>query len=105
MINREKIIEGLEYCSKGCSSDCPYFTVEKCTHVMASEILPILKEQEPVEPEYKLLPGSTTIHEWDCGNCGYGLFMIFSNENRYNAKSAVRYCAGCGRKVKWECVN
>lgn len=62
----------------------------------------LLKEDEPVEPEYKLLPGSTTIHEWDCGNCGYGLFMILSHENRYSAKHAVRYCAGCGRRVKWE---
>lgn len=101
MINQEKIIEGLEYCSEGCSSNCPYFTVEKCWHVMASEILPILKEQEPVKPEYKLMPGSTTIHEWECGNCGYSLFMILNNENRYSAKHVVHYCAGCGREVKW----
>lgn len=102
MINKEKIIKGLKYCSKGCSSNCPYFTIEKCTHVMASEILPILKEHEPVKPEYKLIPGSATIHEWDCGNCGYSLFMILNHENRYSAKSVVHYCAGCGRPVKWE---
>lgn len=102
MTDMKKIVKGLEYCSEGCSSNCPYFTTEKCTHVMASEVLPILKEHEPVKPEYKLILGSTKIHDWECGNCGYSLFMILNHENRYSAKSVVRYCAGCGRPVKWD---
>ena len=46
MTDREKIIKGLEYCSKGCSRNCPYFETEGCTALLANDALALLKEQE-----------------------------------------------------------
>lgn len=112
MIDRDNVIKGLELCTNispdGCLMLCPYKDEKDetysgfCEQVLKQDALALLKEHEPVKPEYKLFPGSATIHEWECGNCGYSLFMILSHENRYSAKSVVRYCAGCGRPVKWE---
>ena len=91
MIEREKVIRGLEWCIKldgnGCSLECPYLAGKKpCPNVMLRDALALLKEQEPhlltleecrnpermVALEYKtygILQGDElkpvmTIHKW-----------------------------------------
>jgi len=50
MADNEKVIKGLEYCGKGCNSDCPYweqfgFGDGGCLSVMRKDALALLKEQ------------------------------------------------------------
>jgi hypothetical protein len=54
MINREKVIKGLECCCVPCMcfQGCPYHevsqSVEECTSQLAVEALELLKEQETI---------------------------------------------------------
>ena len=52
MIDREKVIKGLECCSKGCSGGCTY-SVEggDCCTALAADALKLLKAQEPITGE------------------------------------------------------
>ena len=46
MVDREKVIKGLECCSKGCSQNCPYFEIDGCNALLANDAIALLKEQE-----------------------------------------------------------
>lgn len=53
MVDREKVIKGLECCTTGtgCISDCPYFkefpmTDGRCIIALQADALALLKEQE-----------------------------------------------------------
>ena len=54
VIDREKVIKGLNCCAHTDGSNCKYcpydITGEDCTALMAMDILALLKEQEPVKP-------------------------------------------------------
>lgn len=52
MINRERLIKALEYCTADeCNPDCPYYEVDVgCRTKIEIDALTLLKEQEPVEP-------------------------------------------------------
>ena len=98
-MDREKVIKGLEVCTKpgtrGCFYDmkeCPY-DENGCRMALMRDALALLKEQEAVEP-YQ--------HDavWLCGNCEKEVVGwdddIDGKENRYP------YCRQCGKSVKWE---
>lgn len=89
MIEREKVIKALECCLKESDhldsdpcNGCPYAGKE-CIDRMKADALKLLKEQKPAEP-IKLE------NWWKCPSCSGNIV--------YNMK----YCPGCGRKVKWE---
>lgn len=94
MLDREKVINGLECCANGgrdlckkCYQEGPGFGIA-CRQGLMRDALELLKEQEPVEPliaDYKIY-GSNRI----CANCTAYLFP------------AGKYCPGCGREVKWD---
>ena len=98
MIDREKVIRGLECCMASwmCSDDCPYQKDpgNNCCQ-MFSDALELLKEQEPAEPmvEQYALPITRTsvrfIKKYYCGICKEGI----TGNNVY--------CHKCGRKVRW----
>lgn len=95
MIDREKIIRGLqierECVSRDCDRDCG-----KCDLVQDRDwllsvydgALELLKEQETVEP----IPPTDESDLWKCGNCNHQLFRC----------THQRYCEMCGREVKWD---
>ncbi len=98
MIDQKKVIRGLEICSElgswhglNCEDtkaykDCPYRGCETgCVVTIAKDAIALLKEQEPVKPDY-----NPYYQEWYCGNCGK---MI---------PKAYNYCNYCGKAVKWE---
>lgn len=94
MLNREKVIKGLEICtSRPCyCTDCPYKKgcVLDSQEVM-EDALKLLKEQEPVKPR-KILPCITRpVGGYVCGHCG----IRFLEKNDY-------YCPNCGKAVKWD---
>ena len=90
MTELEKVRKGLYMCEGGPENcglkDCPYFDKrEFCENELHREALALLKEQEPVEPIYGLHG------ERHCGNCRNSLWV-----------SGQRFCASCGRAVKWD---
>lgn len=106
MADREKVIEGLECCipmtlRNGLADcgNCPYdrkITIDggitECCHDLMTEVLALLKAQEPVEP-YTERDGRTTF--FLCGGCNKPLCIA---KESYKPK----YCPECGREVKWE---
>ena len=93
MIDREKVMKGLDRCYRGCPIpvDCPYKDNHKnCFEELLGDTLELLKEQEPKKPrniEYigDLATGS-------CPTC----YMRINNCSYLNA------CGRCGQAVKWE---
>lgn len=63
----------------------------------AKAALALLKEQEPVEPIFKLTDDK--IFVWTCGSCGAYMYHIYNGID--NAKEYAKYCRQCGRPVKW----
>ena len=90
MVDREKVIKGLECCTNNgvvCFSDCPYckeFTMAdgRCITALQADALALLKEQEPVKPTWSL--GKPF-----CGACGLRI-------------RSGKYCSECGKPILWE---
>lgn len=88
MMDRDKVINGLELCGymegmPQCDS-CPY-DGKQCWKRLKNDALALLKAQEPVEPVYEL--GITR-----CGQCNHEI-------DKYGGDN---YCPQCGKAVKWE---
>ena len=101
MIDREKVIKGLERCklyNKVNCDKCPYDYngrgdgKSECTAELATDALALLKEQEAVEPRKKNdgNPQPWTCWWYVCGDCGQEI------------EFHDRFCRWCGRSVKWE---
>ena len=94
MLNKEKVIKGLECClgANDCDiepeEDCPYKGMCLCAMALRLDVLSLLKEQDAVEP----IPPTDESDLWKCGNCNHQLFRC----------THQRYCEMCGRAVKWE---
>lgn len=102
MPDRDKVIKGLEVCTKDIPmsnavhkddlcKECPYYNAKYsyCWNqiVMMRDALALLKEQEAVEP---------TIDEYGnkrCGYCGHKLQSIADLD---------LFCCKCGKPVLWE---
>ena len=113
MINREKVIKGLEICSEhgswhgldcehnGAYKDCPYRGCETgCVVTIAKDAIAMLKEQE-AKPMTEYDDG------WDCPRCG--LKLVGKTASGYPCDEfdlpydeIVKYCPVCGQAVKWE---
>lgn len=106
MVDREKVIKGLECCqysSKSHCDSCPFAYegmcgTNDCTSDLASEAIVLLKEQEPVAPV--MVPHSRGI-AWNCGACGTEIAVIRDTVSADWQKNSVRFCQRCGRSVKW----
>ena len=87
MIEREKITKGLEYhlkeltVGKTCF-ECPYCGDDPCEIHLITDVLTLLKEQEPVKP-------IRLENWWKCPSCSG------------NIVANMKYCPRCGRSVKW----
>ena len=94
MPEREKVIKGLECCSKGCSGGCPY-SVEggDCCTALAADALELLKAQEPVEPKREMIEffDGLTGQKFEVPTCGICGTLV----------GDALYCPQCGRKVLW----
>ena len=102
MVNREKVIKGLELCTErslDCAAYCPYINASHdwmtCTDVLMTDALALLKEQEAVKPV-------VDIDTWTCGNCGHTLEHQKLLGDNVLFHEQYDYCPMCGKKVKWE---
>ena len=99
MIDREKVITGLEHCitDEPCCRQkyitCPYTPRktgdDNCARALAKDVLALLKEQEAVEP----IPPTEESGLWRCGKCHRRLFCVDDKD---------LFCSKCGQAVKWE---
>lgn len=55
----------------------------------AADALALLREQEPVKPEFDSLDGN--VGRWRCGSCQVSLGAV-----------RPQYCWHCGKRVKWD---
>ena len=99
MINREKVIKGLEYCTSndGCKN-CPYNPTEGvCGYTCLQDALALLKEQEervePIAIKREMFDPFHRSVAW-CPKCDC-LWIMYIDEN-------MHYCPECGQAVKWE---
>lgn len=96
MPDMEKVIKGLEVCRDqnnppgyrftSCVDDCPY-NGNGCARKLKDDALAMLKEQEPVEPEYEGDARSTWW--WVCGEC------------HTTVEEKDKFCRECGRRILW----
>lgn len=101
MVDREKVIKGLEACLPPHDPDCdlcPYDSIDlRCRAKLRNDVMALLKEQELVKPkkENRYIDFDGEGHPYnpetyDCGACGKELPW------------KVNYCPECGREVNWE---
>ena len=105
MPNKEKVIKGLECCSKGAvtpyvatcrfCADCPYGENDiPCTRELARDALALLKEQEAKTVLYRkersVNPGKAL--SGFCPKCSHTLIYGINKH----------FCGNCGQEVKWE---
>lgn len=99
MIDREKVIRGLEVCSTvqdlaPCPNECPYHKPDAVCYGTArlmQDALALLREQESVRPKREYA-GHRIIML--CGACGAPIPT--PGGWRY------KYCPTCGRGIKWD---
>lgn len=94
MIDREKVIAGLESQLDDLSKYADADEVLTLTQGRAKDILALLKEQEAVKPNMD--PEGT----YSCGNCGetVGWFP----DGCSTLKKLCKFCQECGKAVKWD---
>ena len=101
MIDRKKVIKGLEICSEFGSwhgldcelneayKDCPYRGCETgCIVTIAKDALTLLKEQEPKQIETEEINDGRL---YRCPSCHMAMML-----------RKQPYCHSCGQAVKWE---
>ena len=106
MIDRKKVIEGLELCTAEIPPDgsmhqydfcikCPYhdpvFIYCFNKNALMKDALEVIKEQEPVAPTH-----SYSVYR--CGKCGY---IVGIDDIKGVPGYKSHYCADCGKGVKW----
>ena len=86
MIDREKVIKGLECCAKNtCAGEgCPYFG-DDCD-ALKQDALELLKAEKKTKVVFKQYDGSI---ESECGNCGLYLDKTYSR------------CPKCNKELDW----
>ena len=72
MVEKEKVMRGLECCYNDNCGACPYAAIVKCEHKLHKDTLAILKEQEPrvmtkseVEQYVRIVPNAFLAFEVD----------------------------------------
>lgn len=86
MIDREKVLKGLEICtSPVCRTDCPYDNERNgCSLMLMQDALELLKTQGPAKPRY-----DRGYMDYNCPVCG--VYLLFHQ----------KYCNECGRELDW----
>ena len=97
MIDKDKVLKGLECCSesisKACPMECPYrvecLMQDDTSHMYSvmHDALELLKD----EPSLVLNIVKFNCYHGDCPACGKRIHYNFT-----------KYCPRCGKRVKWE---
>ena len=100
MIDREKVIKGLqierECVSRDCDRDCGKCDLAQDRDWLLSvydDALELLKKQEPKLAES--IRDRSFLTSYRCPSCGVQL-------HRFTGDDRTRYCGRCGQAVKWD---
>lgn len=106
MIDREKVIKGIESCKlsvfKCICTDCPYRKEENCDDVLWRDAIELLKEQEEVEPkqgEWIYCEDASGQDGYKCSECGFFEPWYYDFEN-HNFITDYAYCPSCGKPLQ-----
>lgn len=106
MIDRSRVIQGLECCinyhrdEPDCTR-CPYAEdARACTrlHELHGDAIALLKAQEPLKPHERPFV-------WLCGRCGFGVVAVKEEEKPGGTiafGTRLNFCSNCGCEVKWD---
>ena len=104
MTDREKVIRGLECCTKDECECCPYENVcfgddeVELFDTLERDALALLKAQEPMMVEER-----TDTNTINCPKCGQQFARVGRDKSIYlDTDEEPNYCPKCGRAVKWE---
>ena len=109
MIDREKVIKGINYCTHTDEVECPncpYWQDDDCVEALIADALALLKKQEEEIENLKqmaqsMMKGVCLLKEqeavrptWSCGKpyCGSCGLQIRGG----------KYCSECGAQIAWE---
>lgn len=96
MIDREKVVRGLECHAGLCSESCPYYNItDYCFEELCRDTLELLKEQEAVT-EYVIDEYQPT-----CKACGFRPFAGYIPSLEWMRERGFKFCPQCGKPVKW----
>ena len=100
MIDRDKVIKGIECCLAVTKcGECPYNSGKDLwcgnNDQLLTDALELLKAQEPVEPV-------VDIDTLKCRNCGHALEHQELLGDNVLFHEQYNYCPECGMAVKWE---
>lgn len=103
MIDREKVIKGLEWIladdrfgfGVNWETGEPRDEYEKAGKVITNTIA-LLKEQEAIRPVHDKKTGRV----WLCGNCGS--YVGFEDHDEDDPNEFDKFCRECGHPVLWE---
>ena len=89
LIDREKVITGLEMCATNpdpdCREKCPYYSAHApCVEAMCKDALELLKEQKAIKPKIDAFG-----HPY-CPKCKVLVYQTWS------------FCPHCGQELIWE---
>lgn len=100
MVDREKVIKGLECCilqnpdDKPRCGECPY--EGNCVNRLKMDALSMLKAQEPIEPIKEI------DYESDADGEERPYSMYYCRKCKEYIEIDQKYCDHCGQAVKWE---
>ena len=83
-------------CDRNCA-DCELVQDDGDLHEMYTNVIALLKEQEPVKPHY-----NSRTNWYECGACHYSMTSGMHCRSELIPATKVRYCANCGFPVNWE---
>lgn len=99
MVDREKVIKGMEHCiGDNCSGDKWYeceYSGHGCIDALLEDALALLKAQEPVMVEERA--DTDTIN---CPKCGQQFARVGRDKSIYlDTDEEPNYCPNCGAKM------
>ena len=98
MIDRKKVIKGLECCqigAIGCQTDCPYSHEESCKIKLTKDALALLKQ----EAEWIYGEDETGADGWHCSYCGFFEPWFYEFTDDIDFIRLYSFCPSCGRRM------
>lgn len=82
-------------CDRNCA-DCELVQDDNELHEMYTNVIALLKEQDPVAPVY-----DARSNWYKCGKCGFSMTSGMHCKGCLIPATKVNYCARCGTGVNW----
>jgi len=99
-IEHECMLRGAhDDCDRNCC-DCELVQDDYELHEMYTDVISLLKKQEPLEPKkVKIDQAGPLYHRCYCSKCGHYVGNMINNKV---ADVYENYCSNCGHEVKWK---